>query len=176
MGVATANMTTLSSKKVASIAKKYKSENTKEYILKGFNIYWLADDICHVKVKAESLDVQEPTENEIDRPEPVPKQQKKSSYFKQMYVPDNNRSMSNGTLHVSTKHSKVRVNKTKRSISPQLTPADEEEKERYDTQNEKVAYVMNIPSSLRSSQDNGNVKIMVMDHVKGDILNSLALQ
>ena len=170
IAVATANMTSLSTKKVAAIAEKYKSENTKEYILKGFNIYWLAVDTCRVKVKADNLDVQEPTENEIDQPEPVPTQQKKSTYFKQMYVQVSNKSISNGTNHFSTKHSNVKGSKMKRSISPQFTPEDEEEKEKYDTQNEKVAYVMNIPSTYRlNSQDKDNVKIMVMDHIKGNL-------
>ena len=71
ISAASANMTTLSSKKMKSIAEKYKSENTKEMILKGYNIYWLAEDKCGVKVKAEDMDVPEPTNDEIERPEEV---------------------------------------------------------------------------------------------------------
>ena len=160
-------MTSLSNKKIEEIAEKYKSENTKELILKGYNIYWLAADTCNVKVKADTLDAPEPKEDEIDRPDEVAKQVKRSSYFKKMY-------MSNG-------HDTIAQNATQQLVPPQeinnergrkrrsaptpeerLTKEDKELKDEYDIQNAKVAYAMKLPS-----EPNQNVKIMVMDHVEG---------
>ena len=55
ISASTSNITSLSNKGVERISKKYKSESTKEIILKGFIVYWLADDTEGVKVKAEEV-------------------------------------------------------------------------------------------------------------------------
>lgn len=55
VSASTSNITSLSNKGVERISKKYKSESTKEIILKGFIVYWLADDTEGVKVKAEEV-------------------------------------------------------------------------------------------------------------------------
>ena len=74
ISASTSNMTSLSNKEVESIGKKYKSESTKEIILKGFNVYWLAEDTEHVKIKAENVpNAEEPSGN-------------RRSYFLSMYT------------------------------------------------------------------------------------------
>ena len=167
-------MTSLSNKKIEKIAEKYKSENTKEYILKGFNIYWLATDTCNVKVKADTLTTPEP--QDIPRPDEVPRQEetrreKRSSYFHTMYTANKN----SASTHSITKAFKIEsedVKKRKRRGAPsaedRLTKEEKQQKGEYDTQNAKIAYAMNIPTETSEK-----VKIMVMDHVEGKYFISL---
>ena len=174
ISAASANMTSLSNKRIEEIAEKYKSENTKELILKGYTIYWLATDTCNVKVKADTLDAPEPTENEIPRPAEVPRQEeqeveskKRSSYFKKMYMSNGHEAIPQNTTQqlvapLDIKEKKGRKRRGAPTPEERLTPEDKDIKSDYDTQNAKVAYAMKLPT-----EPNQNVKIMVMDHVEG---------
>ena len=107
MSASSGNMTSLSSKRVEKIAKKYKSENTEEVILNKTVIYWLYDDIKSVKIKASEVDgVQEPVDiiPDPDDPQPPPVEKvlvadpivrergnnKRRSHFHTMYLPRDN--------------------------------------------------------------------------------------
>ena len=113
MSASTSNMTSLSSKRVAELANKYKSESTKELILKGYAIYWLYNDIKGQEMKKKATKVvsdaveaeNEPT---VEQPQQVTTvdditptysfeddaTQKKRSHFKTMYAPKHNYTMS----------------------------------------------------------------------------------
>ena len=117
LSASTNNMTSISSKKVQELGKKYKSENTEELILKGFVVYWLQDDAKGVKIKAEDVEptVPVPTDTlpDPDNPQPPPVekvgveypvdstaqkdpitgediQKKRQSHFRTMYAPARN--------------------------------------------------------------------------------------
>ena len=71
MSSSTGNMTSLSAKKVEELAKEYKSESTKESILKGYVIYWLYRG--QYKLRAEDMEgAEEPNEEPPNPEEPVP--------------------------------------------------------------------------------------------------------
>ena len=130
MSASTNNMTSISSKKVQELGKKYKSENTEELILKGFVVYWLQDDAKGVKIKAEDVEptVPVPTDTlpDPDNPQPPPVekvgveypvdstaqkdpitgediQEKRQSHFRTMYAP-----ASNTTGHKKSSHGYVK--------------------------------------------------------------------
>ena len=167
ISAASANMTSLSSKSIAKIIEKYKSENTKESILKGYNVYWLAPDTCSLKLKAKNLDVQEPRENEIDEPEKVEaSESKKSSYFHTMYTAKSKsmvpRNSTSATRPHNTKYQIKRERRSPPTPEERLTTEEKEEKRIYDERNSKIAYAMSITHEIDQK-----FKIMVMDHVEG---------
>ena len=119
-------MTSISSKKVQELGKKYKSENTEELILKGFVVYWLQDDAKGVKIKAEVVEptVPVPTDTlpDPDNPQPPPVekvgaeypvdstakkdpitgediQEKRQSHFRTMYAPAGNATVNSTSYH-----------------------------------------------------------------------------
>ena len=95
------------------LGKKYKSENTRELILKGFVVYWLQEDDKQVKIKAEDVEgTVEPTDvlPDPEKPKPPPVeaveaeipieepttregQGKRRSHFHTMYAPTSNSSV-----------------------------------------------------------------------------------
>ena len=126
MSASTNNMTSISSKKVQELGKKYKSENTEELILKGFVVYWLYDDTKGVKIKAEDVEptVPVPTDTlpDPDNPQPPPVekvgaeypvdstakkdpitgeeiQEKRRSHFRTMYAPAGNATVNSTSYH-----------------------------------------------------------------------------
>ena len=110
MSASSSNMTSLSSKRVEELAKDYKSENTKDLILKGYVIYWLYQG--QYKKKAADIEAEEETDDTPPDPEnPIPTPiptvtpltttlspsdsendavEGKTTYFKAMYAPEQN--------------------------------------------------------------------------------------
>ena len=56
LSAANSNITSLSSKKVEELSKRYKSESTKEIILKGYVVYWLYTDWLNMKTPASEVE------------------------------------------------------------------------------------------------------------------------
>ena len=92
----------------------------------------------------------------------VPKRVKRSSHFKEMYMANRNTTITHNTTNLLSQESEVERKRKRRSPPSRLTPQDVTEKNKYDTQNNKVAYAMNIAL-------NENIKIMVMDHIEGKL-------
>ena len=83
-----------------------------------------------------------------------------------MYMANRNTTITHNTTNSLSQESDLGGKRKRRSPPSRLTPQDVTEKVKYDAQNNKVAYAMNIAL-------NENIKIMVMDHVEGELFISI---